>query len=273
MAKVHQIIVRNTPEKGLDIVDSTLGATRVHDITPFLPSGRPSELDVVYLTKFQYSFDSVALRFTFDDGADRFGRELIKTHTLLINNPYYYEKTIQYFISPLILGAMSNESHKILNHDDFEDIDIFPVPSKLVELSLCKKQVQLTSHSKRDPLELIQIFGTIDRIIPPPLNPFFSFQTMSSPGVRKSYKKRSLVYSAKKLAQSHQIGYLEKTPSEFPTIIALTEAASELSSLKELQRNFILGIPERKLRFKIHLRFGIKTISKVREDLDMHFDQ
>jgi hypothetical protein len=272
MAKVHQVIVRNTPEKGLDVVDSTLGVTRVHDITPFLPSGRTSELDAVYLTKFQYSPDSVALRFTFDDGADRFGRELIKTHTLLIDNPYYNEKTIQYFISPLISGAMSTESHNILNNKDFENIDIFPVPSKLVELSLCKKQVQLTSTSKRDPLKLIQMFGTIDRIIPPPLNPSFSFQTMSSPNIRKSYEEYSLVYSAKKLPHSHQIENLEKIPSEFPTIIALTEASSELSSLKMLQKQFFLGIPERKLRLKTHLRFGIKTISKARENLDMYFN-
>ncbi len=271
MAKIHQIIVRNTPDKGLDVVNSTLGAPRIHDITPFLPSGRPSELDAVYLTKFQYSSDSIALRFTFDDGTDKFGRELIKTHTLLIDDPFYNEKTIQYFISPLINGSMSSEVHRILNNNDFENIDIFPVPSKLVELIFCKKQVQVTSLSKLDPLKLIQMFGTIDRIIPPPLNSLFSFQTVSSPNIGKSYKKRSLVYSTKKLPQSYQIEHLEKTPSEFSTIISLTEAASDLSSLKVLQKRFFTGIPEKKLRLKINLRFGIKTISKIRENLDIYF--
>ena len=273
MAKVHQIIVRNTPERGLDIVNSTVGGTQIHDITPFLPSGVPSEFDDVYLTKFQYSPDSIALRFTFNDGEDRFGRELVKTHTLLIDSHYYNEKTIQYFISPLINGSMSTENHNILNTEDFEDIAISPVSSKLVELSFCKKQIKVTSISKRNSFDIIRLFGTIDRIIPPPLNPVFSFQTMSLPEIKKSYSNRSLVYFNKELRSSYTTEQLEQTDSDYSTIKALTEAASEVSRLRKLQKQFFLGVPERALRLKSHIRFGIKIISKIRENLDSYFPE
>jgi hypothetical protein len=271
MAKVHQVIVRNTPEKGLDVVKTTLIGNQVHDISPFLPSGQPSDLSDVYLTKFKYSPSKIALRFTFDDGLDQFGRELIKTHTLIIDSAFYHEKTIQYFISPLINGSMSTENHNILKTNEFVAIDPYPISSKLVELSLSKKQVRLTSQSKLDSTDIIQLFSTIDRIFPPPLNLAFSFQTMAMPSIEKSYKGRSLVYSPKELPQIKLIEQLQNEKSEYLTIRDLTDALFDLSSLRQLQRELFLGIPEKKLRFKIHFRFGRKTFSKIRENLDYYF--
>lgn len=271
MAKVHQVIVRNTPEKGLDVVKTTLIGNQVHDISPFLPSGQPSDLSDVYLTKFKYSPNKIALRFTFDDGQDQFGRELIKTHTLIIDSSFYHEKTIQYFISPLIDGSMSTDKHNLLKTNDFTQIEPYPISSKLAELSLSKKQIRLTSQSKLDSIDIIQLFSTIDRIIPPPLSLAFSFQTMASPSIKRSYKGRSLVYSSKKLRKIKIIEQLQKEHSEYLTIRSLTEALTDLSSLRQLQRELFLGISEKKLSIKIHLRFGIKTISKIRENLDYFF--
>ncbi len=256
MAKVHQVIVRNTPEKGLDVIKTTLVGNQVHDISPFIPSGQPANLSDVYLTKFKYSPNKIALRFTFDDGQDQFGRELIKTHTLIIDSSFYNEKTIQYFISPLINGSMSTDHHDLLKTNDFTQIDPYPISSKLVELSLSKKQVRLTSQSKLDSIDIIQLFSAIDRIIPPPLSLAFSFQTMALPSIKRSYKGRSLVYSSKKLPHSKIVEQLQKEKSEYSTIRSLTEALADLSSLRQLQRKLILGIPEKKLRIKMHLRFG-----------------
>ena len=117
------------------------------------------------------------------------------------------------------------------------------------------------------------MFGTIDRIIPPPLNPFFSFQTMSLPEIKKSYSNRSLVYFNKELRSSYTTEQLEQTDSDYSTIKALTEAASEVSRLRKLQKQFFLGVPERALRLKSHIRFGIKIISKIRENLDSYFPE
>ena len=168
---------------------------------------------------------------------------------------------------------MSTENHNILYTEDFEDTAISPVSSKLVELSLCKKQIKVSSISKRNSFDIIRLFGTIDRIIPPPLNPFFSFQTMSSPEIKKSYSNRSLIYFNKELRSSYTTEQLEHAHSDYSTIKAITEAASDLSRLRKLQKQFFLGVPERTLRLKSHIRFGIKTISKIRENLDSYFPE
>ncbi len=265
MAKIHQVIVRNTPEKGLDVIKTTLVGNQVHDISPFIPSGQPSNLSDVYLNKFKYSPNKIALRFTFDDGHDRFGRELIKTHTLIIDSSFYNEKAIQYFISPLINGSMSTDNHNLLKPKDFTQIDPYPISSKLAELSLTKKQVRLTSQSKLDSIDIIQLFSTIDRIIPPPLSLAFSFQTMALPSNKRSYKGLSLVYSSKKLPQFKIIEQIQKEKSEYSTIRSLTEALADLPSLRQLQRELFIGIPEKKLSFKIHYRFGRKIFIKIFE--------
>ncbi len=94
---------------------------------------------------------------------------------------------------------------------------------------------------------------------------------MASPNIKRSYKGRSLVYSSKKLPQTKIVEQLQKENSEYSTIRSLAEAQSDLPSLRQLQRELFLGISEKKLSFKIHYRFGIKTFSKIRENLDYYF--
>ena len=181
MVKIHQVIVRNIPERGLSVVSSTLHKSQILDISLFLPEDKPHEFNGVFLTKFQHLSGDIVLCFTFDDGIDQFGRGTIKTHTLIIESSFYNERTAQYFISPLINGSMNREENTVLKPNDFEVLDTYTVFSKFVEQVFCKKHVQLTSQNETDVLELIQIFGAIDRAIPPPLNPFFSFQTKFLP--------------------------------------------------------------------------------------------
>ncbi|MHA2227269.1 MAG: hypothetical protein ACXAC8_18785 [Candidatus Hodarchaeales archaeon] len=269
MTEMNQVIIRNTPERGLDIVRATLGRNQIPDISPFLPE--ESEFDEVYLSKFQYLQDHTLLRFAFHDGTDQFGRKVIKTHSLIIENSFYNEKTAQYFISPLINGIMNSEDNTLIKPNDFEMIEPINVSSKFTELVLCKKHIQLTSHHKIDEYELIQTFGTIDRIIPPPLCPFFSFQTIISPKHEKTLKKRSLVFSPQKLSQSKEIEQIQSEKSEFASIIEISNSVNDLLRLRELQKGLILGVPERRLSLKLQMRFGIKKFSHIRENLDNYF--
>ncbi|MFX0124053.1 MAG: hypothetical protein ACFFAE_10485 [Candidatus Hodarchaeota archaeon] len=271
MEKIRQVIVRNIPEKGLDVVATNLHKSQIQNISLFLPEEEPSKFDIVFLTKFYHSSGNIILRFTFDDGIDRFGRQSIKTHSLIINNLFYNEKSPQYFISPLINGSMNIEDNRILTQNDFETLDIYPISSKFTELILCKKRIQLTSQKQIDPLVLIQLFGTIDRLIPPPLNPSFSFQTIVSPSPKKTFRKYNLVFSPEKLTHSQPIEQIQTKESEFPTIQAITNSVSDLPSLRQLQKELFLRIPERWLRLRLHWRFGIKKFSDIRENLNNYF--
>jgi hypothetical protein len=268
MTNIHQIIIQNTPEKGLDVVASTLVKSQIVDIIQFVPKEIPSEFNQVFLTKSHHSSGKVALLFTFDDGVDHFGRRSIKTHTLLVETSLYNEKTIQYFISPLVNGSMNLEEFNILKSDDFEFLSPFPVSSKLIELVFVKKHVHVSSLKTVDPMDLIQIFATIDRIIPPPLITHFSFQTMAPSNERKTLKKKSLVYSPHKFPYTHLLEEIQKNSSEFLTIQALNDSLSNLSSLRQLQKQLFIDLPEKRLKLKMHWRFGIKTISKIRKTLE-----
>ncbi|MFW9906270.1 MAG: hypothetical protein ACFFFH_18260 [Candidatus Thorarchaeota archaeon] len=271
MNKVRQVVVRNIPEKGLDVVATDLQKSQIQNISIYLPEEEPAKFNEVFLTKFYHSSGNVVLRFTFNDGVDNFGRQSIKTHSLIIENSFYNEKTLQYFISPLINGSMNVENNRILKQNDFETLDIHPISSKITEFAFCKKQIQLTSQKEMNSLGLIQLFGTIDRVIPPPLNPFFSFQTMVSPGYKKGFKKYNLLYSYDKLSHSRKIEQIQMEKSEFPTIQAITDSISDLPSLRLLQKQLFLKIPERLLRLRLQWRFGIKTFSNIRENLNNYF--
>lgn len=271
MTNIHQVIVRNIPEQGLDVVATTLHRSQVPDICLFVPEQTPYEFDEVFLTKFQQENGNIILRFTFDDGIDQYGRECIKTHTLIVDNSFYNEMSAQYFISPLINGAMNVDENTLLKQNDFELLDTFPVSSKLIELVLCKKHVQLTCQGKFDNLELIQTFGSVDRVIPPPFNHLFSFQTMVSSDPKKSYQNRSLVFSLEKLPHSQPIEKVQSSVSEFPTIQAISNSVSDLPSLRQLQKKLFYGVPEKLLNLRIHWRFGITTFSQIRENINNYF--
>ncbi|MFX1516770.1 MAG: hypothetical protein ACFFC6_10695 [Promethearchaeota archaeon] len=271
MEKIRQVIVRNIPEKGLDVVATNLHESQIQDISLFLPGEEPSNFDKVFLTKFHHSSGNIVLRFTFDDGIDSFGRQSIKTHSLIINDSFYIEKTPQYFLSPLINGSMNLDENRILKPDDFETLNTYPISSKITELIYCKKYLQLTSQKEIDSLVLIQLFGTIDRLIPPPLNPFFSFQTMVSPTHKKALKTFNLLFSPKKLPGFQEIEQVQSVKSEFSTIQTITDSVSNLPLLRQLQRQLFLEIPERWLRLRLQWRFGIKKFSDIRENLNNFF--
>ncbi|MFX0209684.1 MAG: hypothetical protein ACFFDT_27130 [Candidatus Hodarchaeota archaeon] len=271
MEKIRQVIVRDTPEKGLDVVATTLQESQTQNISLFIPEEELSGFNEVFLTKFPHPSGNIILRFTFDAGRDHFGRQSIKTHTLIINNSFYNEKTAQYFVSPLINGSMNIEDNNLLKLNDFETLDPYPISSKLIELIFSKKQVQLISQKRIDPLTLIQIFGAIDRIIPPPLNPTFSFQTMVSPSHKNTLKKHSLVYSLEELPHSQPLDQIQSKESKFPSIQAISNSISDLSLLRELQKQLFLGIPERWLSLRLQWRFGIKRFSHIRENLNTYF--
>lgn len=271
MEKIRQVIVRDTPDKGLDVVATNLQKNQIQDIFLFLPEEEPTNFNRVFLTKFHHSSGNIVLRFTFDDGIDHFGRQSIKTHSLIIKDSLYTEKTPQYFLSPLINGSMNLDENRILELDDFEPLDIHPISSKFTELVFCKKHIQLTSQKEIDPLVLIQLFGTIDRLIPPPLNIFFSFQTLVSPSHQKAFKTYNLVFSSKKISRSQEIEQIQMQRSDFSTIQAITDSISDLALLRQLQKQLFLEIPERRLRLRLQWRFGIKQFSKIRENLNNYF--
>ncbi|MFX0185888.1 MAG: hypothetical protein ACFE95_22620 [Candidatus Hodarchaeota archaeon] len=268
MTDIHQIIIQNSPDKGLDVVASTLEKSQIVDIIQFVPKEIPIEFNQVFLTKFHHSSGKVALVFTFDDGVDHFGRRSIKTHTFLVKTSLYNEKTIQYFISPLVNGSMNLEENNILKSDDFEILSPYPVSSKLTELVFIKKHVHVSSQKTVDPVDLIQIFATIDRLIPPPLITHFSFQTMAPSNKKKDLKEKSLVYIPHKLSDTHLLEELQKESSEFLTIQALNDSLSSLSSLRQLQKQLFIDLPEKRLNFKIYRRFGINTILKIRRTIE-----
>ena len=51
MEKIRQVIVRNIPEKGLDIVATNLHKSQIQNISLFLPEEEPSEFSRVFLKK------------------------------------------------------------------------------------------------------------------------------------------------------------------------------------------------------------------------------
>lgn len=265
MSKIHQVIVRNTPEKGLDIVASTMYKGRIHDISQFLPEKQSPDFDKIYLTKSCYPSGKIALRFTLDDGTDEYGRRLFKTHTLIVDQSFYNEMTIQYFISPFINETKRAEEDYLLTDKDFEIIPPFPVSSKLIEEVFSRKHLRITSQDVIDPLDLIQAFGTIDRAIPPSLNHSFSFQTNMTPNNIELMKKKSLVYCPNNASQSILFEKIQRESSEYSTIRLLTDSLSDLSTLRQIQRNLFLNIPEKRLNLKFRWRFGIKTVSNIRK--------
>ncbi|WP_455142539.1 hypothetical protein [Candidatus Hodarchaeum mangrovi] len=267
MSNLHQIIVRNIPEKGLDVVATTLLQPNI-DITPFVPVQVNLGIDQCCLTKFRYSSRSIGLRFTLNDGNDDYGRPRAKTHTFIIKNEFFQEKSIQFFISPLILGLLTAEETKILDIKDFEVMPPFPISSRLVEHALCKHQFLLTSHRMIPSLELIQIFGSIDRVIPPPFNPAFTFQTLVPSMAEKTIKSVSLIYSPQNFPNFTDLDQLMNTCSEYESIRTLTNCLSDLPLLRHFQRKLLLNIPEKRLGFKIRWRFGIKAFSESKKTLE-----
>jgi hypothetical protein len=269
MTAIHQVIVRNVPPKGLDVVAATISKSQILDLSQYVPSKCPEVFSDVFVTKFCHFSGKIALRFTFDDGIDQFGRKTIKTHTLIIDQSLYNKKTALYFLSPLITGQMSVEDNNLLTLSDFEDIPLSSVSSKLVEAVLSKKRVILNNPTKISPLSIIRLFGTLDRIIPPQLTSFFTFQSQIDQSLLSEFKKISLAYSDVKIDNSLVLDSLDSEESEFPTIRALTEALPNLEVLRGLQKQFFLAVPEKRLNFRVHWRFGIKTFAHIRKTLEI----
>ncbi len=269
MTDIHQVIVRNIPPKGLDVVKATVSKSQIQDLSQYVPKKRPKKFDEVYLTKFLHSSGKIGLRFTFDDGTDQFGRKAIKTHTLIIDNSIYNEKSALYFISPLFNGSLSVEGNRLLRSDDFENLEPLPLSSKLVEYLLCRKHIILESHVERSPSSLIHLFGTLDKIIPPLLTSRFSFQTFIDQSQVTDTKNINLVYSNTDISNSLNLDKIENLVSEYPTIRAITDAVQDLSALQALQKQLFLGVPEKRLNFRIHWRFGIKTFAHIKKTLEL----
>ncbi|MHA1994907.1 MAG: KOW motif-containing protein [Candidatus Hodarchaeales archaeon] len=269
MTDIHQVIVKNVPPKGLDVVAATVTRSQIQDLSQYIPKKRPKEFNGVYLTKFLHNSGKIGLRFTFDDGTDQFGRKAIKTHTLIIDNSFYNANTALYFISPLLNKSLTVEGSSLLRFEDFESIEPHPISSKLVETLLCKKHVSLESKSEQSPYSLIHIFSTLDRIIPPLLTSRFSFQTFIDQSQISDAKKISLVYSNSDIANSIALDQIKDQVSEYPTVRALTDSLHDLPTLRGLQKQIFLGIPEKRLNFRIHLRFGIKTFAHIKKTLEM----
>ncbi len=269
MTDIHQVIVRNIPPKGLDVVAATVSKSQIQDLSQYLPKKRPVQFDEVYLTKFLHSSGKIGLRFTFDDGTDQFGRKAIKTHTLIIDNSLYNEKSALYFISPLFNGSLKVKGNQLLHINDFDNIDPLPVSSKLVELLLCRKHFVLDSQSQQTPISLIHLFGTLDRIIPPLLTSRFSFQTYIDQTQISLLKDFDVVFSNSTIPNSIDLDTIQNQTSEYPTIRALTESVYDISILHGLQKQIFLGIPERRLNFRIHWRFGIKTFAHIKKTLEL----
>lgn len=272
MTHIHQVIVRNLPPKGLDVVAATVTKSQIQDLSQYVPTKRPKNFDQVFVTKFFHSSGKIGIRFTFDDGKDQFGRKAIKTHTLIIDHAYYNEKSALFFLSPLLNGILTVEGQELLRMKDFEDIAPTSISSKLVELVLLKKNIKLVSMESQSPLSLIHLFGTLDRIIPPHLTSSFTFQTFTDKRLGSEIKKYSLIYSAENIANSIFLESIMEEKSEYPTIRALSEALNNLSLLRGLQKQFFLAVPEKRLNFRLHLRFGIKTFSHIRRTLEMGLD-
>jgi len=269
MTAIHQVIVRNIPPKGLDVVTATIGKSQIQDLTQYVPSKCPEEFNEVFVTKFCHSSGKIALRFTFDDGIDQFGRKAIKTHTLIMDQSLYNKKTALYFLSPLVNGHLTVEGNNLLTTSDFNDIPPSSVSSKLVEAVLSKKRVVLNSQTKKSCISIIHLFGTLDRIIPPQLTSFFTFQSQIDPPLLSEFKKISLVYSDVKIDNALVLDSLDSEESEFPTVRALTEALPNLEALRGLQKQFFLAVPEKRLNFRVHWRFGIKTFAHIRKTLEI----
>ena len=269
MTAIHQVIVRNVPPKGLDVVTATISKNQIQDLSQYVPTKRPEKFNDVFVTKFCHSSGKIALRFTFDDGLDQFGRKAIKTHTLIIDQSLYNKKTALYFLSPLINGQLTVEGNNLLKPNDFNEIDPTSVSSKLVEAVMSKKRVKLTSKSEKSPLSIIHLFGTLDRIIPPQLTSFFTFQSQIDQSLISEFKKISLVYSDTNIDNALVLDSLNSKESEFPTIRALTDALPDLEALRGLQKQLFLAVPEKRLNFRIHWRFGIKTFAHIRKTLEV----
>ena len=268
MTAIHQVIVRNLPPKGLDIVAATVDKSQIQDLSQYVPSKRPKSFDQVFVTKFVHISGKICLRFTFDDGKDQFGRRAIKTHTLIIDPHYYNQKTALYFLSPYLNGILTVEGHDLLKHDDFEDISPLSVSSKLVEAILCRKHIYLESRTSQSPDFLIHLFGTLDRVVPPQLTSRFAFQTFVDQTLANELQNYSLTYSDSQIAHFSLLEDFEDQVSEFPTIRALTDSIPQLNDLRGLQKQFFLAIPEKRLNFRLHWRFGIKTFTHIRKTIE-----
>ncbi|MHA1227565.1 MAG: hypothetical protein ACTSR2_07215 [Candidatus Hodarchaeales archaeon] len=268
MNKIQQVIVRNIPEKGLDVIATTLIQPNIFDITPFIPEKETPDFDEVYLSKFQYSTNSIALRFTFDDGADRFGRPRFKTHTLIIDNSYYNDKSIQYFISPIVNGSLNSKEHVLLKDSDFENIEPPQISPGLIELIFIKKNLRLTKSGRFDPIYLIELFAALDRTIPPILNDRFTFQTMVSPLQKKVIKNRNLIFTREPITNSIDLDILKNKDSEYDLINKISQSLPDLSLLRKYQKELFINNSDKKLGLKIRLRFGIRKFSEIKKAIE-----
>ncbi|MHA2052980.1 MAG: hypothetical protein ACXAB2_06220 [Candidatus Hodarchaeales archaeon] len=269
MTNIHQVIVRNLPPKGLDVVAATVTKSQIQDLSQYVPAKRPKNFGHVFVTKFFHISGKIGIRFTFDDGKDQFGRKAIKTHTLIIDHAFYNEKSALFFLSPLLNRKLTVEGQELLKLEDFEEMKPVSMSSKLVEHILLKKHIKLVSEKSISPLYLIHLFGSLDRIIPPHLTSRFSFQTFVDNTLGSEIKKFSLVYSPENMSKAISLDEINDQDSEYPTIRAFTEALPDLQVLRGLQKQFFLAVPEKRLNFRLHLRFGIKTFSHIRKTLEL----
>ncbi len=271
MKGLHQVIVGNSEEKGLDILASTLQKNQILDIGPFLPKFRPLNFNGVFLTKFQYIPAKIMLQFTFDSETDHFGRDCLRTHTFIIDEDYYNEKTALYIISPLLNGRMDPYNEVILTENDFSDQNSSSISSKMLELCLCNKFIPITNLSEINQKELILDFATLDRAIPPPFISSFSFQTMVNLDEKILPKKRSMIFSYETMSNSIILERLKREESEFSTIKTMSENINDITELRGLQKKLFSEISEKRLRMKLQWRFGVKHYSHVRENLSDYF--
>jgi len=271
MSRLHQVIVGNTLEKGLDILATTLSKNQIRDITPFLPKFRPLNFNGFYVTKYQYLPGKIMIQFTFDSETDHFGRDTLRTHTLIIDENYYNEKTALFFVSPLIHDRLDPYNEVLLTENDFEELSSSPVSSKLLEQCLCRKFIALISPSEINQKDVILIFATLDRAIPPPFNRLFSFQTMVSLDIKNISKKRSIIYSAGEFPNTINIDDIKFKESEFSIIKAIYTSIGNLMDLREQQKKLFSEKLEKRLKMKIQWRFGVKLYSDVKENLSDYF--
>lgn len=273
MDDVYQIIIKNMEEKGIDVSLTDLPASRQSEISEYLSKELPSRFKEFYISKnLSIDKEMVILRYSLPDKPDKFGRESVKTHTLLINPALYSYESSLYFISPLLNKKELFQEDNLLTKEDFSIISPYPISSKLIEVIFTKKHIHFTSSKPILQKDLVHLFATLEWILPEPLRVDISFQTIVTATKNKKMRNLSFIYTKEEINSPIDLNEVLNSESEYDIFKKMMNNIEDKDLLNRARKDICLGrnIP-RTLSVKIFLRFGIKKMNAIARNIDQYF--
>ncbi len=270
MNSLYQLVIRNVPTRGYDVIHKSEHVDRVLDVddvvSEFLANyilNSPHPYFVKY-SQPESSYFTVGL--VHPDGKDEHGRSVARVHLLFIDKRHYHQKALPYWISPLFhsverLGTTILSLSKDFVTPRFPDF----IPPRLVENILLRKSSFY--YLNRSPRELNLLAAFIDKMVPVMFNERFSIISASNTVHLK--KIPSLTFLVNDEAPFNLSSSLEDyfQPSSYALINMLCESARDEEIREELNERMKKGLfdsdEDRRVFELMKWRFspkGIKTV-------------